>query len=823
MSRSLLLPLLFAGSVFADPDPASGIHVPKDFKIERIYEVPGGQGSWVAITKDDKGRFICSDQYGGLYRVEAGAAPKVEKLEVKISGAHGLLWFQGVLYVSINEAPMKSGVWMVKPQGDQFSEPVLVKEFKGRGEHGPHQMVPSPDGQWIYVTCGNFTDLPGMDGYQPAKVWQEDQLLTRCTDPRGHDPNQMAPGGWIARFKPDGGSWELYASGFRNTYDIAFNDRGDLFGYDSDMEWDFGTPWYRPTRLCEILPGGEYGWRNGSGKWPVEYEDNYGSLVDFGPGSPTGVVAGRGAKFPEAYQRALYTLDWTFATVRAIHLEPQGTSYKATSEEFITGTGLPFTDAVIGDDGAMYLLTGGRKTGSAMWKVTYTGSASTAPVKIGREADPLAAFKSAIDKPTPAAINSLWEKLGSSERTERFLARTALEKLPPASWAPRLDAEKDAWRVIGASIGLARVSTKEDRARALSALDRLDWSKLSSLQRINWLRACDLEFIRGGEPQVEERQKVLAKIDKSFPTGDEMVDRELCRLLCYLQAPGIVGRTLTAMDLAGPGKPPAWTEIAARNSGYGKPILEMLKNLPPAQVLHYVYCLRAVKGPWGAGERERFFSWVDRLASGSGGASYGGFVAELRKQALANATPEERVRFEKPAHAAANPMANLPPVKGPGKDWTVDEVAALAAGGLSGRDKENGRNMFKASLCAACHAFNGEGGDVGPDLTTLGGRFKPRDIADAIINPSAVVSDQFAYSTITRKDGSSLFGRMLKEENGKVIVGTNPFDTTQTVEVPKDEITSMERSSISPMPGALINRLNPDELKDLLAFLTGAK
>ncbi|BCU78155.1 hypothetical protein llg_28700 [Luteolibacter sp. LG18] len=821
----MLLSFLLLGRVFAQgQDPTSGITVAKGFQLDRIYEVPNTQGSWVAVTRDDKGNLICSDQYGQLYRVTPGAALKVEPLGLKISGAHGLLWHQGTLFIVVNEDAPKSGVWTAKAKPDGgYEDPVQLKAFKGQGEHGPHQMVPSPDGKWIYVVAGNFTEVPQIDGSMQARVWKEDQLLPRVTDPRGHDPNQMAPGGWIARFKPDGTSWELYASGLRNTYDIAFNNRGDLFGYDSDMEWDFGTPWYRPTRLCEILPGGEYGWRNGSGKWPVEYEDSFNSVIDFGPGSPTGVVAGRGAKFPAKYQQALYLLDWTFATVRAIHLEPSGSGYKAVSEEFITGKGLPFTDAVIGADGAMYVLTGGRKTGSALWRVTYTGSESTSPVRIEPAADPLAKLKEVVEKPTPAAIDGLWQRLGSTERAERFLARTALEKLPVASWAPRLDSEKDAWRVIDASIGLARVSTTEDRARVLGALDRLAWESLTPVQKTNWLRACGLEFARGGQPTPDETKAILAKVNKAFPSGDELVDRELCRLLCYLQAPGIVGRTLTAMDLAGPGKPPAWTELASRNSGYGKPILAMLQNLPSGQVLHYVYCLRAVKGPWAAGERERFFSWVDRLASNSGGSSYAGFVAALRKQALANATPEEQEKFDKPAAAGANPMANLPPVKGPGKDWSVDEVAALAAGGLTGRNKENGHNMFKAALCATCHSFNGEGGSVGPDLSTLGGRFTARDIADAIINPSAEVSDQFAFSTVTKKDGTSLFGRPLGEENGKLKLATNPFDPTQTTEVPKDEVVSVERSPASPMPGALINRLNPDELKDLLAFLTGAK
>ena len=38
----------------------------------------------------------------------------------------------------------------------------------------------------------------------------------------------------------------MVSIGYRNAYDIAFNADGELFTYDSDMEWDMGTPWYRP-------------------------------------------------------------------------------------------------------------------------------------------------------------------------------------------------------------------------------------------------------------------------------------------------------------------------------------------------------------------------------------------------------------------------------------------------------------------------------------------------------------------------------------------------------------------------------------------------
>ena len=46
----------------------------------------------------------------------------------------------------------------------------------------------------------------------------------------------------------------------RNTYDFALNADGEMFVYDADMEWDMGSPWYRPTRVCHATSGSEFGW-----------------------------------------------------------------------------------------------------------------------------------------------------------------------------------------------------------------------------------------------------------------------------------------------------------------------------------------------------------------------------------------------------------------------------------------------------------------------------------------------------------------------------------------------------------------------------------
>jgi hypothetical protein len=247
---------------------------------------------------------------------------------------------------------------------------------------------------------------------------------------------------------PDGTGLELFCYGFRNEFDICFNDQGELFTYDADMEWDIGSPWYRPTRVNHCVSGADYGWRSGSGKWPNYYPDSLPTTLDIGPGSPTGVVAGTGAKFPAKYQHAIYINDWTYGTMWAIHLESKGASYLATKEEFVFGKPLPLTDLVIHpQDGAMYFAVGGRKSQSGVYRVTYVGEESTAPVK-ATPLDEEARMRHAIEAlhigsaDPQKALATAWGYLSHSDRHVRNAARVAIEKLPVELWQEKALSEK---------------------------------------------------------------------------------------------------------------------------------------------------------------------------------------------------------------------------------------------------------------------------------------------------------------------------------------------------------------------------------------------
>ena len=174
---------------------------------------------------------------------------------------------------------------------------------EGGGEHGPHSVRLGPDGKSIYVIAGNHTDPP--TGFSRSTIptnWSEDHLLPRQWDAWTRC-RKVAPGGWIARTDEQGKDWEMFSIGYRNPYDFDFNADGEIFAYDADMEWDMGTPWYRPTRVVHATSGSEFGWRSGTGKWPAYYGDSLPQAVDIGPGSPVGACFGYGAKFPAKFQR----------------------------------------------------------------------------------------------------------------------------------------------------------------------------------------------------------------------------------------------------------------------------------------------------------------------------------------------------------------------------------------------------------------------------------------------------------------------------------------------------------------------------------------
>lgn len=834
------------------------LKLPSGFEAEHLYS-PGEheQGSWVGMTFDDKDRLLTVDQYGAIYRLEVPAIgsdslqPSVEKLIIGDNGdgkigmgyAQGLLYAFNSLYVMVNnrandEFDKETGLYRLQDTDgdDQFDKITTIKEFTGSpGEHGPHSMVVSPDGNSIYIVVGNHIDVPEMNHYRIPRVWENDNLIPEIKDPRGHANSRGAPGGWVAKIDPEGNEWELISVGYRNPFDIAFNEVGDLFTYDSDMEWDFGMPWYRPTRINHVTSGSEYGWRTGNMKWSPDYTDNLPAILNIGQGSPTNVFYGTNAKFPADYRNALYAFDWSFGIMYKINLEPEGGTYKATGEEFISGSPLPLTDGVIGPDGALYFMTGGRRLESDLYRVHYTGDLSGDETGGLTEADlpeahqirrSLEAYHSG---PQSGAVDFAWPFLNHEDRFVQYAARIVLEHQPLSEWQSRALAENDPRALTQAIIALARHGNAAQRDAMVQALMGVDYGALNETDQMNLARAFEVVIARHGNPTGAVRTQLISYLDDHFPAETNRLNRVLGKVMVALEAPSAVPQLLTLLENAEDDPNfqktlTASSDLIMRNPQYGLDIANMLANVPPAQQTYYATVLGGAKAGWDDESYEKYFNWTHNAFQYKGGRSYVGFIDRARKMALSTVPEGKFDHYDELSGAklltgTGNDIAvaAVQP-EGPGKRWTVEEAEPLVED-LSGRDLEKGKAMYAATLCISCHAMGGEGGAVGPDLTQLGNRFTPKDILDATINPSEVISDQYAATVLVMGDKESVVGRLIREDETTYYVSQNPFAPEVIREIPKDQVTSTKESEVSVMLPGLVNRLNEEELKDLMAYL----
>ena len=253
---------------------------------------------------------------------------------------------------------------------------------------------------------------------------------------------------------------------------------------------------------------------------------------------------------------------------------------------------------------------------------------------------------------------------------------------------------------------------------------------------------------------------------------------------------------------------------------YGAAILKMMANTPNTRAIHYAYCLRRVRSGWPIEDRTYFFGWLNEALAKDGGKSFAGYIRAIRKDAIAQLeTKDVELMAGLLGDFPSVDLSKLPKPKGPPEAWTVDTAMKLFAPELHGRDFENGKTMFSAGLCIACHRFGGEGGVTGPDLGSLGSRYSIRDILVAICEPSASISEQYMASTVRLKDGGALYGRLIIRNDKEVGVTSNPFDLNQVTKAPADKLESIEFSNVSIMPPGTISGMNRDELMDLMAYL----
>ncbi len=804
------------------------------FTIEHVLTADAGtNGSWICMANDSKGRLLLGGQSGQpITRVtlEGGKVAKQEILSIPVSESMGMLFIGDVLYIS-GRGERGFALYRCKDTkgDDSYDDVEFLREWRGgSGEHGSHGLVLGPDNM-LYAVCGNFTGLPqDLVESSPHRSYGDDLALPRMEDGNGFGAGAKPPGGYVARMDLDGQNIELFSAGQRNTYDIGFNADGELFGFDSDMEWDWGTPWYRPTHVFHSVRGGDNGFREGSAKWPEHYADGLPYTTTIGIGSPTGVVFGTGASFPVKYQQAFYICDWTYGRLLAVHLTPEGASYTGSFENFVApkslrGSGgrtpLNLTDTVIGADGSLYFTVGGRGTQASLFRVTYTGDETAKAVaeeqlrnEEGRDSRDLRRTLEAFNvRPNSAAIEFAWPHLNSPDRYIRYAARMAIERNPVAEWQTKALAERNPQAALAALLSLARLGADDTQPAILKALISIPCVGLTEEQILNKLRVNQVSIARQGVPSGAVAEQVIVDIDPLFPSSSATVNRELCQILLALNAPNAVAKTVALLKTAA----------------------------TQEEQLAYAVTLRNVKTGWTPDLRRAYLSWWNEGRStqhpepvvkwfkeaGIGfnnGASFDNFLAHAHEEAKFTMSPEEIIELsdvltaytakqtQKPTPALdSRPLVN---------EWTTSDLQPLLPEVSHGRNFERGKDIFYQAQCSACHRYGDQGGAIGPDLTAVATRFKRQDILEAMTEPSKVLSEQYQNSLIESTAGNVIIGRITEETPEQIVIRPNPLEP-QTVTIKVADIESRQFSQVSPMPAALLNTFTHEEILDLLAYL----
>ncbi len=459
----------------------------------KIWTVPGfefavlrtaaaDEGSWISMAFDPQGKLLVSREDQGLLRmtlsVDQKSVERVENLASELKECRGLAFHGSTLYANANNS---RGLYSLEYAEDISRIPAaqLIREFPGGVGHGRNDLLIHED--WLYSIHGDSVDVP------------QDQI-NDLTSPLRHWTGDVSNReGQLLRMHLPTGAWELVCAGLRNPYGLAIQPDGSVFTFDADNEYDMGTPWYRPTRYVPLLAGGDVGYRTANHKLPPRFHDqpeNVPPVLTIGRSSPTSIFRDEALRFPEPYRQATFLLDWTYGRVIAVHQVPRGASWRAHTELFLQGRPLNVTDIACGPDGAMYLITGGRKTQSSLLRIWATAEATTGSEDEVHERDAASYSKTQFARlqlldeqarsRAPEGLQMVLDGLDDADPTIRHAARTALERLPMNLWRSRVLHENNTAKWLFGCLALLQAPSESDTAAVLARWLQTDPSACGS-------------------------------------------------------------------------------------------------------------------------------------------------------------------------------------------------------------------------------------------------------------------------------------------------------------------------------------------------------
>ena len=227
--------------------------------------------------------------------------------------------------------------------GDLKADGPPTKFLTGFGgfdhDHGVHGLSVGPDNK-LYFTVGDsgVTGLQSRDG--KGRKW-----VSNTTDLQK---------GTVWRCDLDGTNLERIAHNFRNNYEACVDSFGEIWLSDND---DDGN---QQTRICFVMPGGNYGYGPrgpGQSHWHEEQPGIVHKVLRTGFGSPTGITFYEGSLFPSKYMGALLHCDAGPREVRAFFRKPKGAGYELDKEILLTSSDNWFrpSDICVAPDGSVFV------------------------------------------------------------------------------------------------------------------------------------------------------------------------------------------------------------------------------------------------------------------------------------------------------------------------------------------------------------------------------------------------------------------------------------------------------------------------------------
>ena len=781
------------------------------FSIDRIRRAAPDEGSWVSMAFDPQGRITVAREDKGLLRLtltkQADEVLMVETLDDTLLECRGLLYAYDSLYANANNS---KGMYRLRDTNgdDRFDEVMLLREFPGTVGHGRNDLVLGPDGL-IYSIHGDAVVVP------------TDNIVDRTSPLRETRRGKPEREGHLLRTNQAGTHWELIAAGLRNPFGLDFNTDGELFTYDADAEFDMGAPWYRPTRLDHLVSGADFGWRGRTKSWPpyrLDHPDNALPVVDIGKGSPTAVKAGTRSSFPPDYQNAMFVLDWAYGRIVACHLYPRGAGYVCRPETFLKGRPLNVTDLDFGPDGSMYVITGGRKTQSVLYRIRYTGpELSTIEETLQENARREFSLKQRLKRrklehlhvksaQMANVVPVAWASIGSDDPSIRQAARVAVEHQPVDAWRTLALNESDPGRQIVGMLALSRNGDPADRSLILQRLNSLSVDKLSAFNQLSILQTYSLCLT--GEQSlntvlVNRTGKRLSKwlcleMERAShaPTGSGAgVIRKLAHQVIQL---GSVESLSQVFDL-------------------------LTRSKTHEEQIDYLFMLRDIHNGCTNESRRLYFETLREVEQTVvGGDGMPGFLKQIREEAVQALTESERKELADIIESSSEIQPPAPGTRPFVREWKLEDIDEILAVADSTTSSQRGQELFNAASCSRCHRSGRLGHFVGPDLTSIARRFSRRDILASMLNPSLVVAEKYRNVQLVTTDGRTIIGRPVSSGDYRspaIQIATDPLNPTEIVEISKIDIEVHRDSSLSPMPTGLLNTLTKSEIHDLLAFL----